>query len=78
MGDRVDAEGFKLGTVSNASQTAGQRANSVALYAPGHQSDASRVAKKLGIRNIQRIDANTQSIAGDAGVVVVVGSDKTQ
>jgi LytR cell envelope-related transcriptional attenuator len=78
VGDRVDAEGFKLGTVSNASQGSGQRANSVAMYAPGHQSDASSVAKKLGIRNITRVDANTQSIAGDASVVVIVGTDKTQ
>jgi hypothetical protein len=78
VGDRVDAEGFTLGTVSNASQASGQRANSVAMYAPGHQSDASSVAKKLGIRNITRVDANTQSIAGDASVVVIVGTDKTQ
>ena len=78
VGDRVDAEGFTLGTVSNASQTQGQRANSVAMYAPGHQRDASRVARRLGIRNVQRVDADTQSIAGDASVVVIVGSDKTQ
>jgi hypothetical protein len=77
VGDRVDAEGFTLGTVSNA-QSSGQRANSVAMYAPGHQRDATTVAKKLGIRNITRVDANTQSIAGDASVVVIVGTDKTQ
>jgi hypothetical protein len=78
VGDRVDAEGFTLGTVSNASQVSGQRANSVAMYAPGHQRDAERVAKRLGIRNISRVDANTQAIAGDASVVVLVGTDKTQ
>jgi hypothetical protein len=78
VGDRVDAEGFTLGTVSNASQAGSQRANSVAEYAPGHVSDARRVGKRLGIRNIARVDANTQSIAGDASVVVVVGTDKTQ
>jgi hypothetical protein len=78
VGDRVDAEGFTLGTVSNASQASGQRANSVAMYSPGHQRDANSVAKKLGIRNITRVDANTQSIAGDASVVVIVGTDKTQ
>ena len=78
VGDRVDAEGFTLGTVSNASQTQGQRANSVAMYAAGHERDASVVARKLGIRNVERVDANTRSIAGDASVVVIVGSDKTQ
>jgi hypothetical protein len=78
VGDRVDAEGFTLGTVSNASQSSGQRANSVALYAPGHASDARRVAKRLGIGNVTRVDQNTQAIAGDASVVVIVGTDKTQ
>jgi hypothetical protein len=78
VGDRVDAEGFTLGTVSNASQTQGARANSVAMYSSGHKSDAGQVARKLNIRDVQRIDANTQSIAGDASVVVIVGSDKTQ
>jgi hypothetical protein len=48
------------------------------MYAPGHQRDANRVAKRLGIRNISRVDANTQAIAGDASVIVLVGTDKTQ
>jgi LytR cell envelope-related transcriptional attenuator len=78
VGDRVDAEGFTLGTVSNASPSQGQRANSVAMYAAGHERDASRVARKLGIHNVERIDANSRQIAGDASVVVIVGSDKTQ
>jgi hypothetical protein len=78
VGDRVDADGFTLGTEGNAPQVGGQRANSVAMYAPGHARDADRVAKKLGIHNVQAVDANTQQIAGDASVVVIVGSDKTQ
>jgi LytR cell envelope-related transcriptional attenuator len=78
VGDRVDAEGFTKGTVSNAPQGQGQRANSVAMYAPGHERDAAQVARKLRIRNIQAVDPNTQQIAGDASVVVIVGSDKTQ
>jgi len=77
VGDRVDAEGFTLGTVSNA-QASGQRANSVAMYSTGHERDAEQVAKKLNIGNVSRIDANSQSIAGDASVVVIVGTDKTQ
>jgi cell division septation protein DedD len=78
IGDRVDADGFTLGTVSNASQAGGQRANSVAMYAAGHQRDAQAVAKKLRIKTVTQVDAASQSIAGDASVVVVVGSDKTQ
>jgi hypothetical protein len=76
IGDRVDAEGFTLGTVSNAEGP--QRANSVAMYAAGHQSDARAVARKLKIANIEAIDSNSQAIAGDATVVVVVGSDQTR
>lgn len=78
IGDRVDADGFTLGTVSNASQAGGQRANSVAMYAAGHQRDAQVVARKLRIKTVAPIDADSQSIAGDASVVVIVGSDKTQ
>jgi hypothetical protein len=78
IGDRVDADGFTLGTVSNASQAGGQRANSVAMYAAGHQRDAQVVARKLRIRTVTQVDAASRSIAGNASVVVVVGSDKTQ
>jgi hypothetical protein len=48
------------------------------MYAPGHERDASRVARRLGIHNVERVDANSRQIAGDASVVVIVGSDKTQ
>jgi hypothetical protein len=78
VADRVDAEGFTVGTISNASQAQGQQAKSSAMYAPGHQADARRVANRLGIRTVSRVDAGTQQIAGDASVVVIVGSDKTQ
>jgi hypothetical protein len=78
IADRVDAVGFTRGTVSNASQAGGQRANSVAMYASGHESDARAVARKLRIKTVQPIDAESQGIAGDASVVVIVGSDKTQ
>ena len=44
VGDRVDAEGFTKGTVSNASPSDGQRTRSVAMYTPGHRRDAVRVA----------------------------------
>jgi hypothetical protein len=37
------------------------------------------VAKKLEIGTpVQPVDSETQQIAGDASVVVVVGTDKTQ
>jgi hypothetical protein len=78
IGDRVEADGFTKGTVSNAPPAGGQRANSVAMYAAGHQRDAQAVAKKLRIKTVAPVDSDSQSIAGDATVVVIVGSDKTQ
>lgn len=76
IGDRVEAGGFTQGTVDNA--VGPQRANSVVKYSPGHQSDARLVAKKLKISTIEPMDATSQGIAGDATVVVVVGSDQTR
>jgi hypothetical protein len=78
IGDRVEADGFVKGTVSNASLNTGQRANSIVMYASGHQKDAGLVAKKLNIRNVAPVDSNSRQIAGDATVIVVVGTDKTQ
>lgn len=78
IGDRVEADGFQKGTVSNASVTGGQRANSVVMYAKGHERDAQMVAKRLSINNVTPVDADSQQIAGDASVVVIVGTDKTQ
>jgi hypothetical protein len=78
IGDRVDADGFTLGTVSNAPTAGGNRANSVAMYSRGHESDAKAVARKLNIRNVTPVDPESQAIAGDASVVVIVGSDKTR
>jgi hypothetical protein len=48
------------------------------MYSPGHRSDAVRVAHRLGISQVEPVDSNSRQIAGDATVVVLVGSDKTQ
>jgi hypothetical protein len=48
------------------------------MYARGHSRDARQVARKLNIHNVQPVDSDSQSIAGDASVIVLVGSDKTQ
>jgi hypothetical protein len=76
IGDQIENVGFALGTVSNATEH--QRANSVAMYAAGHQRDARAVARRLHIRAVEPVDANSQAIAGDASVVVIVGSDQTR
>ncbi len=77
IGDEIQAAGFQLGNVTNAAEQ-GERAESAALYAPDHKADARAVARKLKISQIEPIDAESQSLAGDATVVVIVGLDQTQ
>ena len=45
-------------------------------YASGHQADAQRVARALGVTQAQPIEGTVASLAGSATVVVIVGLDK--
>jgi hypothetical protein len=74
-GQKVVAAGFRLGNVATASQQA--RAESVVLYRPGSSRQARAVARRLGISQIEPVDAQSASLAGAATVVVVVGADKS-
>ncbi len=78
IGDQVENSGFDLGTVANSSDQEQQRAESVVLYAKGHQREAAAVGRKLKISQREAIDPDTQALAGDASVVVIAGSDLTQ
>ena len=78
IGDQVENSGFDLGTVANSSDQEQQRAESVVLYAKGHQREAAAVGRKLKIPQREAIDPDTQALAGDASVVVIAGSDLTQ
>ena len=75
IGDEVEAKGFQLGNVTNASDQ-GVRNESVVFYADGGEREAIAVGRALDISQREGIDAQTQSLAGDARVVVVAGSDK--
>jgi hypothetical protein len=74
-GQKVSAAGFRLGNVATASQAA-PRAESVVLYRPGSSREARAVARKLGISQIEPIDSTSETLAGTATVVVVVGADR--
>ena len=78
VGDEVESNGFRLGTVANTADQEQQRAESVVLYAPGHVREAQAVNKRLGIGQRERIDAGSQELAGDATVVVIAGADLEQ
>ena len=77
VGDQVENEGFVLGNVTNAPDQ--QRAESIVMYAPGHTRDARLVARRLRLsRDVEAVDPDSQGLAGDATVVVVVGQDQTK
>jgi hypothetical protein len=78
VGDRVESFGFGLGTVANTADQEQQRAESVVLYAPGHEREARAVNKRLGIGQREPIDPASQELAGDATVVVIAGADLAQ
>jgi len=77
IGDEVEAKGFQLGNVTNASDQ-GVRNESVVFFATGGEREAIAVGRALDISQREGIDAKTQSLAGDARVVVLAGSDKTR
>ena len=78
VGDRVETHGFQVGTVANTADQEQQRAESVVLYAPGHEREAQAVNKRLGIGQREPIDPASQELAGDATVVVIAGADLAQ
>ena len=71
---KLKADGFQVGNINNASN--GQFAESVVLFRPGKNRDARLVQKKLGINQLEPVDAQNASQAGNATVVVVVGQDQ--
>lgn len=78
LGDEVTNMGFNLGTVANSQDDEGQqRAESVILYANGHERDALVVSRRLDITQREEIDPSTQGLAGDATVVVIAGADRS-
>ncbi len=76
VGDKIAGEGFRLGTVTNNFDQ--ERAESVVLYAPGAEREAADIGRRLDISQREAIDADSQSLAGDATVVVVAGADQSQ
>ena len=61
---------------TNNALTQGQQAESVVEYSDGNVKAAELVGKKLGITQVEKIDPQTQGLAGDATVTVIVGADK--
>lgn len=76
LGDTIAGHGYELGTVTNNFDQ--ERAESVVLYAPDAEREATDVGRRLNIAQREPIDPDSQALAGDATVVVVAGADQTQ
>jgi LytR cell envelope-related transcriptional attenuator len=74
VGEEASADGFTLGTVTNAARTDQQR--SQVLYRNGQKDAAALVANRLGIRSTAPVDPLSGELAGSFDVVVLVGSDR--
>lgn len=75
LGDKLQGQGFRLGNVTNSTDQ--QRAESVVLFAPGAEREAAEVGRRLKIAQREPIDPESQTLAGDATVVVITGADLT-
>jgi hypothetical protein len=75
VGDDVQVNGFKLGTLSNSRTRFDQ---TVVMYEPHQRRAAKRVAHDLGVKPVQPIDRQTQQVAGHPDVVVIAGADRAE
>lgn len=74
-GDKVEGKGFGLGAVSNTEQPF---ETSVVMFERGHKPEAKKVAKQLGIADLELMDPEVKIAAAGADVAVVVGEDNAE
>ena len=72
FGDKVEGKGFQLGAVTNSSTSF---ESSVVMFERGHKPEARKVAKALGISEVQLMTSDIESVSGGAPVSVIVGED---
>jgi hypothetical protein len=71
-GTKVQRKGFKLGAITNTSSS---YAESVVMFVRGHKPEAKKVAKDLGIKKLQLMTSEIESVSAGANVTVIVGED---
>jgi hypothetical protein len=76
VGEEARADGFTLGTVTNAART--DQARSEVLYRKGQKNAATSVARRLGISGTAPVDPLSSELAGSFDVVVLVGADRAE
>jgi hypothetical protein len=76
VGEEARADGFTLGTVTNAAKT--NQSRSQVLYRKGQKNAADTVGDRLGISSTAEVDPLSAELAGSFDVVVLVGTDRAQ
>jgi LytR cell envelope-related transcriptional attenuator len=75
----VRAAGYETGPIDNAGTTV---TSTVAMFAPGHEADAKRLAKaiqsQLGNTPTQAMTSDISSLAGSAKLALALGVDDSQ
>ncbi len=67
---RVQARGYKVGTVTNAPR---QVTRSIVMYKPGFAGEGRRLGKDLGVRLVTPLDGMRAGELGRAHVVFILG-----
>jgi hypothetical protein len=75
VGEEATADGFTLGTVTNAART--DQTRSQVLYRRGQKAAADLAASRLGIHSTAPVDTLSAELAGSFDVVVLVGIDRS-
>jgi LytR cell envelope-related transcriptional attenuator len=75
VGEEASADGFTLGTVTNAART--DQSRSQVLYRKGQKTAAQLVANRLGVHATAPVDTLSAELAGSFDVVVLVGADRS-
>jgi hypothetical protein len=74
-GDRLEASGFQLGAVTNSTSSF---ARSTVMFTRGFRPEARRIARDLGIGEVEPMTAEIESVSAGADVSVVVGEDRAE
>ena len=75
VGDDVRANEYSLGAVTAIPEPFDQ---TVVMFEPGHEREARRVGKDLGVDPVQPINRQAQRLAEGAEVVVIAGQDRAK
>jgi len=68
----LEDDGYQIGVVTDATDTFTE---SVVMFASGHQAEARKVGKAVGIDNTAPMDAAISGLSSGADVTVVIGTD---